>query len=58
MKKRIKDITLSDMPKCWDKLYEISPAFAIIFTNDKDEFDYAKSTIPNDFLDMEIELEE
>lgn len=58
MKKRIRDITLADMPKCWVKLFRINEAFMILFTNDKEKFDYAKSTIPDEFLDIEIELED
>lgn len=58
MKKKIKDLTLKDMPKCWSKLFELNPAFMVLFTNDKKRFEYAKQTIPTEFLEQEIEVEE
>lgn len=58
MKKKIRDITIEDMPKCWAKLFLINAGFMVLFTFDKDKFDYAKSTIPDEFLDMEIDLED
>ncbi|MDE7406463.1 MAG: hypothetical protein K2M89_06295 [Clostridiales bacterium] len=57
MTKKIKDLTLNDMPKCWDKLYHINPAFMCMFTDDEERFNYAKSTLPEDVGNMEIEVD-
>lgn len=56
MKKKIKDLTLKDMPKCWDKLFMLNPAFMCLFTSDEKRFDYAKNSIPKDIGETEIEL--
>lgn len=56
MKKKIKDLTLDDMQKVWDVLFEMNPAFMCLFTMDKDRFEKAKSTIPNDILEQEVEI--
>lgn len=56
MKKKIKDLTLDDMPAVWNILFEMNPAFMCLFTMDKDMFEKAKSTIPNDILEQEVEI--
>lgn len=56
MTKKIKDLTLADMPKCWDKLYEINPALMCLFTEDEKRFNFAKSTLPEDVANMDIEV--
>lgn len=57
MKKKIRDLTLNDMPKCWNKLFKINEALMILFLSKTDEqFNYAKSTIPDDILDIEVEF--
>ena len=57
MKKKIRDLTLNDMPKCWNKLFAINEALMILFMAKTDkQFNYAKSTIPNDILDIEVEF--
>lgn len=58
MKKKIKDLTLEDMPKVWDRLFSINPAFMCLFTMDKDKFEKAKSSIPNEYLEKEVEIDE
>lgn len=57
MTKKIKDLTLADMPKCWDKLYSINPAFMCLFTDDEKRFNYAKITLPENVGNMEIEVD-
>ena len=57
MKKKIRDLTLNDTPKCWDKLFKINEALMILFmAKSEEQFNYAKSTIPNDILDIEVEF--
>ena len=58
MKKKIRDLTVKDMPKCWSTLFNISPAFMCLFTEDEERFNIAKSSIPKEMLDREIEVEE
>jgi hypothetical protein len=58
MKKKIKDLTVKDMPKCWNTLFNISPAFMCLFTEDEERFNIAKNSIPKDILEKEIEIED
>ncbi len=58
MKKKIKDLTLDDMPHVWSVLFEMNPAFMCLFTMDKDRFEKAKRTIPNHILEQEVEVNE
>ncbi len=58
MKKKIRDLTLKDMPKCWNTLFNISPAFMCLFIEDEERFNRVKSSIPKEILDQEIEVEE
>ena len=58
MKKKIRDLTLDDMPKVWSTLFKMNPAFMCLFTMDKDRFEKAKSSIPNDILEQEVEVDE
>lgn len=58
MKKKIKDLTVKDMPKCWSKLFELNPAFMVLFTEDEELFEKAKQTIPPEILEQEIEVED
>ncbi len=57
MKKKIKDLTLEDMPQCWNILYNINSALVVLFTEDEKRFNYAKSTLPEDIANTEIEVE-
>lgn len=57
MKKKIRDLTLNDMPKCWNKLFEINEALMILFmAKTEEQFNYSKSTIPDSILDIEVEF--
>ena len=57
MKKKIIDLTLNDAKKCWNKLFTINEALMILFMAKTDkQFNYAKSTIPKDILDIEVEF--
>ena len=58
MKKKIGDLTIKDMPKCWKTLFNISLAFMCLFTEDEENFNIAKSSIPKEILNKEIEVEE
>lgn len=58
MKKKIRNLTTKDMPKCWDKIFKMNKALMILFTEDEDKFNRAKNTIPEEILDQEIEVEE
>lgn len=57
MRKKIRDLTLDDMPKCWNKLFEINEALMCMFmAKTEEEFNYIKSSVPDDILDIEIEF--
>ena len=57
MKKKIRDLTLNDVKKCWNKLFTINEALMCLFMAKTDEeFNYAKNTIPNYVLDIEVEI--
>lgn len=58
MKKKIKDLTIKDIPKCWGKLFDINNAFMILFTEDEEKFNRAKSTLSEDMLNIEVGVEE
>lgn len=58
MKKKIKDLTVKDIPNCWSKLFSMNPAFMCLFTEDEKAFNNAKATIPNDLLEKEVEVDE
>ena len=57
MKKKIRDLTFADMPKCWDKLFKINNALMCMFIAKTEEhFEFAKKSVPDDILDIEIEF--
>ena len=57
MKKKIRDLTLEDMPKCWHILFDINNALMCMFTSKTEEqFNFVKSSVPDDILDIEIEF--
>ena len=56
MKKKIKDLSLKDMPKCWTDLFDINPVLMCLFTTDENKFEYMKSTLPDDIANMEVEV--
>jgi len=58
MTKKIRDLKVTDMPKCWNTLFKISPAFMCLFTEDEERFNIAKNSIPKEILDQEIEIED
>ena len=63
MKKKIKDLTLKDMPKCWAKLDEIDDIMSLCLImaaakNDQEIFDKAKTSIPNELLESEVEIDD
>lgn len=57
IKKKIKDLELSDMPECWAELFEMNEFLAVLFTDNPERFARAKASIPDDIANTEIEYE-
>ena len=56
MKKKIKDLNVEDVPKCWSELFVINHSLMVLFTENKELFENAKTTIPNNLLELEVEV--
>lgn len=58
MKIKIRDIKFQDIKKYWNQLFNINESLLILITTDKEKFNYAKSTIPDNILDIELEIKQ
>lgn len=58
MKKKIKELTNEDIPKCWDKLFSLKEGLVVLFAKDLENFDSAKSTLPDSLLEEEVDVED
>lgn len=58
MKKKIKDLNVEDIPKCWSQLFSLNDGLVVLFVKNLERFDEAKKTLPNDLLEEEVEVDE
>ena len=60
-KKKIRDLTMEDIPQCWGKLFKIDNAMGMCLirgaaSKSQEVFDKLKNSIPDVLLDREVEL--